>query len=290
MLTPNFLLITLLVISPLAYAAQEQDKTDRELEEEAKTSYTFRRVLNGQIDVKVSNGIATLTGRVHDMDQSRLAEDTVAGMAGVKRVDNQIKVDPQARNVSDEWLAVKIRSKLLLKPEISLTHTRVDVKHGIVTLTGTAESESQKALTESAIKAIGGVRQVRNMLAIGERPADAAENNTVVAAEERLPAGAGLPTGRDTGARAEATPLFLGSKANPSPQRVEDAAITTQIKFELLTNRSTRGLETKVDTDAGRVIITGEAESDAQKELVTKLAANIGGVVAVDNRMTVKAQ
>ena len=71
-------------------------------------------------------------------------------------------------------------------------------------------------------------------------------------------------------------------------EKIDDGSITAQIKYELFAHRSTSGLKTKVDTDNGRVVIAGEAKSEAEKDLVTKLAKNVRGVVSVDNKMTVK--
>jgi osmotically-inducible protein OsmY len=69
---------------------------------------------------------------------------------------------------------------------------------------------------------------------------------------------------------------------------VDDASITGQIKYELVSHKATSALKTKVVTDHGVVVITGEASNDAERSLVTKLAESIRGVQSVDNRMTVK--
>jgi osmotically-inducible protein OsmY len=42
------------------------------------------------------------------------------------------------------------------------------------------------------------------------------------------------------------------------------------------------------ETSYGVVIITGEATSDAEKALVTKIAQSVRGIKSVSNNMTVK--
>ena len=74
-----------------------------------------------------------------------------------------------------------------------------------------------------------------------------------------------------------------------SARTIDDASITTQVKFALLSHRSTSALSTKVTTDDAVVSITGIAGSDAEKSLVTKLAQDTRGVKSVVNDMTVKA-
>ena len=70
--------------------------------------------------------------------------------------------------------------------------------------------------------------------------------------------------------------------------KIDDASITSQLKYALLSHKSTSALKTKVKTIDGVIVITGEASSDAEKSLVTKLAQDVRGVRSVQNEMTVK--
>jgi osmotically-inducible protein OsmY len=69
---------------------------------------------------------------------------------------------------------------------------------------------------------------------------------------------------------------------------MDDASITSQVKYSLLSHRSTSALSTKVITEDGVVSISGVADSDAEKSLVSKLAQDTRGVKSVVNDMTVK--
>jgi osmotically-inducible protein OsmY len=71
-------------------------------------------------------------------------------------------------------------------------------------------------------------------------------------------------------------------------EKIDDASITSQVKYALLNHDGTSALKTKVTTNEGVIVITGEARSDAEKSLVTKLARDVRGLQSVDNRMTVK--
>ena len=73
---------------------------------------------------------------------------------------------PRFAEHSDAWIALKIRSELLVKANVSATATKVDVKDGIVTLTGTAENLAQKDLTEVYAKDIDNVKSVRNEIVV----------------------------------------------------------------------------------------------------------------------------
>ncbi|HVT82555.1 MAG TPA: BON domain-containing protein [Phycisphaerae bacterium] len=221
---------------------------DRKIEAAAKASYNYRTVLGDHVDVKARDGVVTLTGSVPDADQKRLAEDTVRNLPGVTSVDNQIQVAATAPERSDAWIATKVKTQLLLKGNVSAVNTKVDVKDGVVTLTGNADSMAQKELTTAYVKDVEGVKDVKNQLTV--------------------PAG---PT-----------------VARTLSDRVDDASITAQVKYALLTHQSTSALKTNVTTNDGTVDIEGEAGSDAERDLVTHIAKGVHGVKDVTNNMHVK--
>ena len=238
------LLVSLLLASPIVLFASHA--TDNKIEEAAKASYNYRTVLDGNVKVKAKDGVVTLTGTVQDKDDRDLAVDTVENLPGVVSVNNEIKIKPAYPEKSDGWMAVKIRSRLLVKANVSAASTKVEVNDGNVILTGTAENIAQKELTTAYAKDIEGVKSVRNDIVVADQPAK-----------------------RDLG------------------DKIDDASITSQVKFALLTHKSTSALKTKVTTVDGVVLVTGEAKSDAEKSLVTKLAQDVRGARSVTNNMTV---
>ncbi|HMD61067.1 MAG TPA: BON domain-containing protein [Opitutaceae bacterium] len=240
--------IAFLLAAALPVALFASSSTDSKIEDAAKASYNYRTVLAGHVNVKSNDGIVTLTGTVQDKDDKALAEDTVGNLPGVLSVENKIEVKSEIPEHSDAWIALKIRGELLVKANVSATATKVDVKDGIVTLTGTVENAAQKDLTEVYAKDIDNVKSVRNELVV-EAPA------------------AGATIG----------------------ETIDDASITSQVKYALLSHRSTSALSTKVTTENAVVSIKGVASSDAEKSLVTKLAQDTRGVKSVVNDMTVKA-
>jgi len=240
------LLALTLTASPLALFASSA--TDRKIEAAAEASYNYRTVLENNVKVKVKDGIVTLTGVVQDKDDRALAVDTVENLPGVTAVRNEITIKSDYPERSDKWMALKIRSRLLVKSNVSVATTTVAVDDGVVTLTGTAENIAQKELTAIYAKDIEGVKSVRNELLV--RPSDVGAT--------------------------------IGEK-------IDDASITTQVKYALLSHKATSALHTKVTTIDGVITITGEAASDAEKSLVTKLAQDVRGTKSVTNAMTVKS-
>lgn len=150
----------------LSSALQADPATDRKIEEAARSSYNFRAVLQKQIQVKCEDGLVTLTGSVFDRDQKTLAEETVRRLPGVIGVNNEITLSSPGHERADGWIALKIRSILLLRANVSAAHTDVSVRDGTVTLTGTAETEEQKELTAAYARDVEGVKAVENRIQV----------------------------------------------------------------------------------------------------------------------------
>ena len=152
--------ITLLVTSVPVHAS----KMDSRIELSAKQSYLFKTFLKGDdIKIESKDGTVTLTGIVADNFNKSLAQETVAGLPGVKSVDNRlaIKGAPPTAN-SDAWLRDKVKYTLLFHRSVSSGTTEVDVKDGIVTLRGDAASQARKELTTEYAKDVEGVKDVNN--------------------------------------------------------------------------------------------------------------------------------
>lgn len=228
-----------------------QADTDDRIESAAAKSHIFKTTLkDDSIKTEAKDGIVTLTGTVAEAWHKSLAEDTVANLPGVKSVDNQLKISGEpAAEHSDTWITTKVKTALLFHRNVSATGTTVTTKDGVVTLQGEASSLAQKELTTEYAKDIDNVKAVKNEMTIAMVPATA-------------------PT--------------LGDK-------IDDASITAQVKSALLTHHSTSMLHTGVTTTDGAVTLSGPAKNEAEKSLVTKLAADINGVTSVINNMTVTA-
>ena len=237
----------LLVISVPVYASKMDDR----IESSARKSYVFKTYLkDDDIKIESKDGAVTLTGFVSEESHKSLAQDTVAGLPGVKSVDNKLEVKgaPPAAN-SDAWLSTKVKLTLLFHRSVSAEKTEVDVKDGIVTLRGEATSEAQKELTTEYVKDVEGVKDVKNEMTVSK-----------------------------TG---EKTSQTMGEK-------IDDASITAQVKMALLFHRATSALKTSVTTKRGVVTVSGKARNTAEKDLVDKLVSDIKGVKSVNNRMTIE--
>jgi len=236
--------IALLAFSVSVYAS----KTDSRIEASAKQSYVFKTYLQADdITIKSTDGVVTLTGTVSEESHKALARETVAGLPGVKTVDNKLEVKGEhpAEN-SDAWLTTKVKTILLFHRNVSAI-TEVNTKDGIVTLRGEATSLAQKDLTTEYAKDVDGVKDVKNEMTVTKTP----------------------------------------KKTHTVGQKIDDASVTALVKMTLLYHRSTSALNTSVTTNKGVVTLNGKAKNAAEKDLATKLVNDVYGVKSVHNLMTI---
>ena len=245
--------IALLVASPQLYAS----KIDDRIESSAKKSYVFKTYLKGDdIKIESKDGVVTLTGTVSEESHKSMAQETVASLPGVKRVDNKLEVKGERPTEnSDLWLKSKVKTMLLFHRNVSATETEVDIKDGVVTLRGHADSEAQKDLTTEYVKDVEGVKEVRNEMTVS---------------------------------KISNVPKASKKEHETLGEMIDDASITAQVKLTLFSHRSTSALNTRVKTDRGVVTLGGKAKNGAEKDLVTKLVTDIKGVKSVKNGMTVE--
>jgi hyperosmotically inducible periplasmic protein len=134
-------------------------------------------------DVRVSQdrdkGVVTLTGTtVSDADKAE-AEAIAKSIAGAQVVSDQIAVRP----VGAEDVSKKVDSDLdkgidknfdamLVQHKLD-NDVKYSVKNGVVTLTGTVNSQSRRAAVEKMAKSVPNVRQVVNELEVKNQKATA---------------------------------------------------------------------------------------------------------------------
>ena len=160
--------VALIVTSMPVYASEMDDR----IELSARKSHVFKTYLGGDdIKIQSKDGDVTLTGTVSEESHKALAYETVAGLPGVKSVDNrlELKGTPPAE-YSDEWLGAKVKATLSFHQSVNASKTEVDVKDGIVTLRGEAATQARKELATEYAKDVEGVKDVNNEMTVSIMP------------------------------------------------------------------------------------------------------------------------
>ena len=114
-----------------------------------------------RINVTVNDGWLTLSGTVEQQYQRESAEEAVRGLLGLRGISNAIAVKPvvPSSEIREDIEAALKRSALL---DASLI--RVEVKHGIVTLSGNVHSWAERDEAERIAWAAPGVSEVNDLI------------------------------------------------------------------------------------------------------------------------------
>jgi hyperosmotically inducible protein len=121
-----------------------------------------------RINVDTSSGVVTLSGVVPTASEKAEAERIARNTEGVRQVVNNITVEREAtaggsEMLSDATTLTIIKSQLVAN---GILGTNVDVKNGVVTITGEVENSKQKAKAEQIAREATGVKIVNNQLVI----------------------------------------------------------------------------------------------------------------------------
>ncbi|MGY8828527.1 MAG: BON domain-containing protein [Pseudomonadales bacterium] len=255
----------LIGLAPFAAYAAEGDAS-RELSEARQegsiwTAFALNRHLNSfTIDVDVENGSAKLTGKVETDVERDLAEQIALGIEGVKKVDNQLTLDPAfeakasgepnlSQRFDDATLVATVKSKLLWNSNTEGLDINVNADNGKVSLTGNAQTAEAKELAGRLAANTDGVRAVNNQLSVSATDSTAAKAQNA---------------------------------ADDTAAVISDAWITSKVKSSFIYSRNLDGLDISVDTQKGMVSLSGTVLSNAEKQLAIETARNIRGVRGVD--------
>ena len=152
-------------------AARAEEPTGRE---EMRTEKQIQALLqadrdlaNNRIDVRVSDGVAALTGTV-DSDGERSRAVRLAAVPGIRVVDDQLKVESAGlkATVSDGTITTKIKAQFFANTGLRGADISVSTNNGVVTLTGTAPTDELRALAVDLARHTGGVVRVEDRIRV----------------------------------------------------------------------------------------------------------------------------
>ena len=155
---------------------------------------------------------------------------------------------------TDPGLSSTVKTKLAADSTVKAYKINVDSHEGVVTLTGSVDSQAEKDQAMALARATKGVRDVVDMIAV------------------RTVAGNG---------DAPDSHRSVG-------EVVDDAGITMAVKSRLLDDPNVKGLRIDVDTREGVVYLTGSVRSVAEKDRAVELARNTKDVRNVVTNLTIE--
>lgn len=122
------------------------------------------RVSGFATEVDTNGGVVTLSGKVDEQTNKSAAEEVAKGIEGVKSVNNQVQVVPDAKrsqvNAADDKIEDGIKKAIDADAGLKGLGLSVDSNAGVVTLDGSVDTQDQLVNAAQAIRKIPGVKSV----------------------------------------------------------------------------------------------------------------------------------
>lgn len=240
--------------------------------------------------VTVDGLVATVTGELDSEDQRQPALDAAANVAGVASVVDQLTVSAPAEAPEPEVVD--------LAPDVSAAVAGFAGVSGTAdgttaVLTGSVESADESAAAEAAAAAVAGITDVDNQLTI-----DAPEPEIVDLAPD-VSAAVDQYEGV-TGTAIGTTAVLSGFVDNAEQSEAAEAAAAAVPGIEEVDNQlvaidadviealSANGVtDAAVSVDGLVATVSGELESEDQRQPALDAAADVDGVASVIDELTV---
>jgi len=147
---------------------------DAWIDGKAESTLLFNSNLNSfDINTDVKNGTVILTGKVKNSVDKALAEELVASLEGVTKVDNMLTIvdgmsedhdDEMMQSLKDSKVETVVKTRLLFESQVSGLDIEVEVANGVVTLEGNVESDAERDLAGAIAQNTNDVKSVVNKL------------------------------------------------------------------------------------------------------------------------------
>ncbi|HEX3850864.1 MAG TPA: BON domain-containing protein [Polyangiaceae bacterium] len=128
------------------------------------------RIRAANITPRVADGAVTLLGTVDTLSARMAAAALARNTVGVRTVNNELTVRP-LRRVSNAILQHQVSDALVFDPLVDMSHVKLTVDNGQVTLTGSVNTNFERAEMLDDVSGIPNVIRVDDQLAV-QSPAE----------------------------------------------------------------------------------------------------------------------
>lgn len=135
--------------------------------------------LQDDITTTVYQGRVLLTGHVPTPDMKARASQVASRLSGVRALYDEIEVAPPGSTwdgAKDAWITARVRSEMMLDPDVRSGNYTIDTSNGSVYLIGSARNQAELELATRIARYIQGVKRVvsyvelRSGAPVAERP------------------------------------------------------------------------------------------------------------------------
>ncbi len=140
------------------------ERTDEQIERAVELALFYDvRVSSFNPDVRVDNGVVTLSGAVSNLKAKQAAASDARNVVGVSYVKNNLKVRPE-EIPSEAELKERVGAALKRNADVERYQIDIDIWNNKVYLSGTVDSYFEKYKAQDVVSTVKGVAEVVNNL------------------------------------------------------------------------------------------------------------------------------
>jgi hyperosmotically inducible periplasmic protein len=177
----------------------------------------------------------------------------------------------KSSQMSDSDITSSVKEKLRSDVNVGSADIDVDTENGNVRLSGEVDSENDANHALSLARSVPQVKSVQSEIKVKEVLTNADVEQRVEDQEDKV--------------REETEKNTDRTVANAA----SDAAITANVKLKLAEDPVVSALKINVDTNKGRVTLTGTVKNESEAKRAVQIAEEVDGVTQVSSVLTVKS-
>jgi osmotically-inducible protein OsmY len=275
-----------------------------------------------EVDVRLQNGVATLSGTVQSWQEKETVRRVAEGVKGVVGVENRIQVQPPESR-PDREIQEDIEQNLRWDARVDHALIDVEVQNGNVRLTGIVGSAAEKrmAMTNVAVVGITGIDVSGLKVEKWARDPALRENKYVVKSDEdirqavsrALQINPWVRAARITPVVRDGKIILRGAVSNlkakreaaqvarhtvgvrqvtnrikvRTPEEMRNEALTANIRGALTRDPYVSRYTITVDVENGTAFLNGAVSSYFEKAQAEEVAGSIRGIASVQNHLRV---
>ena len=155
-------LVLLTTVGPLPMTMAAVKSDDAKISQQAEAKITTDKI-EKDVQVTVDNGVVTLNGAVNTIDQIERAGKAMSKLAGVRAVNNNLRVAsiPDARVADDAARQIRLYPYYTIFDDVN-----VEAREGKLILSGQVLMPYRKSDIGALMKGVAGVKEIQNSLEV----------------------------------------------------------------------------------------------------------------------------
>ncbi len=265
-------------------SGQRRNSVNQKVAESIAAALRRSKLSGYDMEVSFKDGVATIRGKIDTEEEKARVSQIVAQVPAVKAVRNELTVQSQPKGLGNQELAERV-AKALKEAKIIGTGIDIEVRDGVVKLTGSVADSLQKAKAAEVVAAIPGVKMVDNQLTAPQVAVKSSRTGVRQVASEQPEPKKAAPS-----KQVRSPSLTAKRPVQGGPRPLARSASTNQEVAERIASALKQarlaGYDIQIAVKDGVATLRGQVASPQAAHKAAEIASRVPGVRVVENELT----